>query len=77
MRLEELLKGVPLAGWTWNRDVEITGISYDTRTMAPGTSSRPCRGIGLTARTSYPRLWSGGRRRSSAAGRPTIPGPGW
>ena len=36
MRLEELLKGVPLAGGTWNRDVEITGISYDTRTMAPG-----------------------------------------
>ena len=36
MRLEELLKGVPLTGGTWKDDTEITGISYDTRTMVPG-----------------------------------------
>ena len=30
MRLEELLKGVPLTGGTWNGDTEITGISFDT-----------------------------------------------
>ena len=36
MRLEELLKGVPLTGGTWKDDTEITGISYDTRTIAPG-----------------------------------------
>ena len=36
MRLEELMKGVPLTGGTWNGDTEITGISFDTRTLAPG-----------------------------------------
>ena len=35
MRLSELVRGVPLRG-TWDEDVEISGICYDTREMEPG-----------------------------------------
>ncbi len=36
MKLDQLLEGVALTRPTALRDVEITGISYDTRTIAPG-----------------------------------------
>ena len=36
MKLNQLLRGVALTGCRADQDVEITGVSYDTRTMAPG-----------------------------------------
>ena len=36
MKLWNLLHGVPLAGEYPDQDVEITSISYDTRTLEPG-----------------------------------------
>ena len=36
MRLKMLLSGVTLLGGAVNEDVEISGISYDTRTIRPG-----------------------------------------
>ena len=36
MKLCELLRGVPLAGEMFNQELEITSISYDTRTLEPG-----------------------------------------
>ena len=36
MKLWNLLHGVPLAGEYPNQDMEITSISYDTRTLEPG-----------------------------------------
>ncbi len=36
MILRELLAGVPLTGGNLNPDMEISSISYDTRTLAPG-----------------------------------------
>ena len=36
MRLEKLLSGVALTGRTLDGDVELSGISYDTRDIAPG-----------------------------------------
>ena len=36
MKLHSLLAGVPLMGDLYAQDVEITSISYDTRTLRPG-----------------------------------------
>ena len=36
MNLRSLLAGVPLTGGTSNLDVEISSISYDSRTLEPG-----------------------------------------
>ena len=36
MILRELLAGVPLTGGNLDLDMEISSISYDTRTLAPG-----------------------------------------
>lgn len=36
MRLRELLRGVPLTDCRADQEMEIAGVSYDTRTMAPG-----------------------------------------
>ena len=36
MRLEKLLSGVALTGRTLDGDVELSGISYDTRDIVPG-----------------------------------------
>ncbi len=36
MNLRELLAGVPLTGGSLGQDMEISSISYDTRTLAPG-----------------------------------------
>ena len=36
MELKQLLEGVALTRWAVSRDVQITSVSYDTRTMEPG-----------------------------------------
>ena len=36
MNLRQLLRGVPLLGGTYDEDMEITSISYDSRTVRPG-----------------------------------------
>lgn len=36
MKLWQLLAGVPLTGEPYSQDMEITSISYDTRTLLPG-----------------------------------------
>ena len=36
MKLWDLLHGIPLLGEVPDQDIEITSISYDTRTLSPG-----------------------------------------
>ena len=36
MKLWQLLAGVPLTGEPYSQEMEITSISYDTRTLLPG-----------------------------------------
>ena len=36
MKLSELLHGIDIAAWSANQDLEITGISYDSRQVKPG-----------------------------------------
>ena len=75
MRLEELLKGVPLAGGTWNRDVEITGISYDTRTMAPGNLFAALPGYRADGQDFIPQALERGAAAILCRRAPDYPGP--
>ena len=66
VKLGDLLAGVPLTGEIFDQELEITSISYDTRTLVPAAERRE--------RPTFPRRWSGARRRCSAA-RPPARGP--
>ena len=68
MKLNQLLRGVALTGCRADQDVEITGVSYDTRTMAPA--------IKPTDSSISGRRWKKGRWRCSAAARRTLTDPG-
>ncbi|MEG0765743.1 MAG: Mur ligase domain-containing protein, partial [Pseudoflavonifractor sp.] len=37
MKLGALLDGIPVLTGDWDRDLEISGISYDTRNLTPGS----------------------------------------
>ena len=76
MKLNQLLRGVALTGCRADQDVEITGVSYDTRTMAPGACLRRWRAIKPTDSSISGRRWKKGRWRCSAAARRTLTDPG-
>jgi UDP-N-acetylmuramoyl-L-alanyl-D-glutamate--2,6-diaminopimelate ligase len=44
MKLRGLLTGVPLMGGNLNQDMEISSISYDTRTICPAARGPPVTG---------------------------------
>ena len=75
MKLNQLLRGVALTGCRADQDVEITGVSYDTRTMAPGGLFAALEGYKTDSSISG-RRWKKGRWRCSAAARRTLTDPG-
>ena len=75
MRLEELLKGVPLTGGTWKDDTEITGISYDTRTIAPGNLFAALPGYKADGQDFIAEALDKGASAVLCRCAPSVPGP--
>lgn len=75
MRLEELLKGVPLTGGTWKDDTEITGVSCDTRTIAPGNLFAALPGYKADGQDFIAEALEKGASAVLCRCAPSVPGP--
>ena len=75
MRLEELLKGVPLTGGTWKDDTEITGVSCDTRTIAPGNLFAALSGYKADGQDFIAEALEKGASAVLCRCAPSVPGP--
>ena len=75
MRLEELRKGVPLTGGTWKDDTEITGVSCDTRTIAPGNLFAALPGYKADGQDFIAEALEKGASAVLCRCAPSVPGP--
>ena len=75
MRLEELLKGVPLTGGTWKDDTEITGVSCDTRTIALGNLFAALPGYKADGQDFIAEALEKGASAVLCRCAPSVPGP--
>ena len=75
MRLEELLKGVPLTGGTWKDDTEVTGVSCDTRTIAPGNLFAALPGYKADGQDFIAEALEKGASAVLCRCAPSVPGP--
>lgn len=76
MKLCDLLAGVPLTGGEVNPDMEISSISYDSRTLCPGALFVALPGAKDDGQRYIDEALERGRRRCCAAVPLTGRGPG-
>ena len=66
MKLRELLNGVPVASCAVDLEMEITGVSYDSRATQPGDLFVAMTGYATDATSISPRRWKRARRQCCA-----------
>lgn len=75
MKLRELLNGVPVASCAVDLEMEINGVSYDSRATQPGDLFVAMTGYATDGHKYSPRRWKRARRRYCAriCQRETVP----